>query len=98
DGDARGLDLERGSRRTVDDALELGLDTAVQRAGLAVELVHEADVELRTVTAHQVNLGGQARQRREIAQRTAGDDGRGGLVQSREGPQRADRLGERTRL
>ena len=63
-----------------------------------VERVHEADVELGAVAADQVHLGRQAGQRRQVAQRAAGDHGGGGLVQAGERAQRADRLGHRAGL
>ena len=52
-------------------ALKRVLDPAQQRLGRIVDRVHEAGVELGTVAADQMDLGGHPRQRRQVAQRPA---------------------------
>ena len=82
--DAGRLDLERHARDVQHQLFELGLQPPVQLPRLLVERVDEADVELGAVAADEVHLGRQPRERGEVTQRAAGDDGGGGLVQTGE--------------
>jgi hypothetical protein len=51
-------------------------DLGEQLARVGVDGVDESDIEFRSMTADELNLGGQAGQRREILQRPTRDDGR----------------------
>ncbi len=65
---------------------------------LARQRPGEPDVELGAVRAHQMDLGRQARERRQVPQCATGDDRHLRLRQVRERPQRRDRFGNRLGL
>ncbi len=67
DRHARGLDLQGRAVDAVHEARELGFESTVQVPRLGVESMHEPDVELGTVAADEMDLGGQPRQDRQVA-------------------------------
>ena len=86
--DAGRLDLDRDAGELGGDRAERVLDPAQQRLGGIVDRVHEAGVELGTVAADQMDLGGHPRQRRQVSQRPARDQGRRRRRQGGQLPQR----------
>ena len=67
----------------------------MELAQLGREPLDEAEVELGAVAADEVHLAREARERRQVAERAARDDGDDGLRQRGQRPHGGDGLGQR---
>ena len=83
-GDARRLGLEPDAAVLPRDRLQLGEQPAVELVELGREALDEAEVELGAVAPDEVHLAREPRERRQVAQRPAGDHRDDGLRQRRE--------------
>ena len=93
--DARRLDLEANAVVRGGDRRELHPQPLVQLDQLRCEPLDEAEVEFGAVTADQVHLAREARERGEVAKSAARDDGDGRLWQGGERTDGGDCLGQR---
>ncbi|MEZ5165304.1 MAG: rhomboid family intramembrane serine protease [Acidimicrobiales bacterium] len=93
--DRRRLLLDRETGMRVDERGQADDEVGPPRPDHRVELLGESDVELRAVGADEVDLRGQPRERREVAQGASRDHGDVGLGQRGEVPQRHAGLAQR---